>query len=72
MWKEKKMVRTFLSVGHAMNMVMIHLSVLKEKGIIREDSNLEDIGISYMLMIMMMKKKKKKEKNLTKEKVKMN
>ena len=65
--KEKKMVRIFLSFGHAMNMVIMHLSVLKEKGSIREDLNLEDLEIAYMLM-----KKKKNKKNLTKEKVRMN
>ena len=64
--KEKKMVRIFLSVGHAMNMVIMYLSFLKEKGSIREDSNLEGLEISYMII------KKKKKKNLMKEKVNMN
>ena len=60
------MVRISLNVGHVMNMVIMHLSVLKEKGSISEDSNLEEIEIVYMLM------KKKRKKNLIKEKVKMN
>lgn len=66
MWKEKKMVRISLNDGHVMNIVITHLSVLKEKEILREDSNLEDLEIVYMLM------KKKKKKNLIKTKVKMN
>ena len=47
-----------------MNMVIMHLSVPKEKEIIREDSNIEDVDIVYMLM--------KKKKNLIIKKVKMN
>ena len=60
------MVRISSNVGHVMNMVIMHLSVLKEKESIREDSNLEDLEIVYMLM------KKKRKKNLIKTKVKMN
>ena len=45
-----------------MNMVIMHLSVLKEKGSIREDLDLEDLEIACMLM------KKKKKKNLIKVK----
>ena len=44
----------------------MHLTFLKEKGSLREDSNLEDLEIDYMPM------KKRKKKNLTKERVKMN
>ena len=58
------MVRISLSVVLIMNMLIMHLSVLKKKGSIREDSNLEDLEITYILM--------KKKKNLIKEKVKMN
>ena len=60
------MVRKSFNVGHVMSMVIIHLSVLKEKESIREDSNLEDLEIVYMLM------KKKRKKNMIKTKVKMN
>ena len=60
------MVRKFLNVGHVMNMVIMHLSVLREKTSLNEDSDLEDLEIAYMLM------KKKKRRNLIKEKVKMN
>ena len=41
-------------------MVIMHLSVLKEKGSVREYLDLEDLDNSYMLM------KKKKKKNLIK------
>ena len=54
--EREKMVRIFLNVGHVINMVIMHLSVLKEKGILRVDSNLENLEIVYMLM----KKKKKR------------
>ena len=40
LWKEKKMVRNFLSVGHVMNMVIMNLSVLKEKRSLRKDLDL--------------------------------
>ena len=32
LWKEKKMVRISLNVGLVMNKVIMHLSVLNEKG----------------------------------------
>ena len=54
------MVRISLSVGHIMNMVIMDLSVLKEKEILREGSSLEDLKNNYMLM------KKKKKRNLIK------
>ena len=66
MWKEKKMVKIYLNVGLVMNMVIMHLSVLNEKGSLRVDSNTEDLEIINMLM------KKKMKKNLIKEEVKMN
>ena len=47
LWKEKNMVRISLSVGHVMNMVIMHLSVLKEKRNLKESLNLE---IFCMLM----------------------
>ena len=50
MWREKKMVRIFLNARLSMNMVIMHLNVLREKGGLRVDSNLEDIEIDYMLM----------------------
>ena len=56
--------KNIFKVGHVMNMVIMHLSVLKEKGSIREDSDLEDLETYYM--------QKKKKKNLIKKKVKMN
>ena len=66
LWKDKMMLRISLNFGHVMNMVIMHLSVLKEKESIRKDSNLEDLEIVYILM------KKKRKKNLIKTKVKMN
>ena len=61
------MVRIYSNVGHVMNMVIVHLSFLKEKGSIREDLDLEDLEIADMLM-----KKKKKKNHLIKVEVKMN
>ena len=52
--------------GHVMNMVIMHLGVLKEKESLRKGSSLKDLEISYMLM------KKKKGKNLIRIEVKMN
>ena len=60
------MVRKYFSVGIVMNMVTMHLNVLKEKRRLRVDSKLEDLEIVFMLM------KKKMKKNLIKEEVKMN
>ena len=59
------MVRKYLCFRNVMNMVIMHLSVLKEKGSIREDLDLEDREIAFTLM-------RKKKNNITKEKVKMN
>ena len=39
------MVRKYLNVGLVMNLVIMHLSVLKERKIIKEISNLEEIEI---------------------------
>ena len=47
-----------------MNMVIMHLSILKEKESIREGSSLEDLEIVYMIM------KKKKRRKLIKTWVK--
>ena len=60
------MVRISSNVEHVMSMVIMHLSVLKEKESLREGSNLEYLEIVYMLM------KKKSKKNLMKTRVKMN
>ena len=60
LWKEKNMVRISSNVGHVMNMVIMHLSGLKEKESIREGSSLQDIEIVLMLM------KKKMKNNLIK------
>ena len=54
------MVRIYSNVGHVINMVIMHLSVLKEKESLREDSSLEDLEIVYRLM------KKRKKRNLIK------
>ena len=42
------MVRRFLNVGLRMNLVIMHLSVLKERKSIKETSNLEEIENVYM------------------------
>ena len=60
------MVRKFLNVGHVMSMVIMHLSVLREKISFKEDLDLDNLEIAYMIM------KKRKRKNLIREKVKMN
>ena len=46
------MVRNFLNVGLAINMVIMHLSVLKERKSIEESLDLGDIEIVCMLMKM--------------------
>ena len=56
------MIRKYRSVGHVMNMVIMFLSVQKEKRNSKED--LEDQETTFILM--------SKKKNLTKEKVNMN
>ena len=38
------MTRKFSNAGHAMNMVIMHPSALKEKRNIKEDSDQEDLG----------------------------
>ena len=60
------MERKSSNVGHAMNMVIMHLNDLREKRNTKEDSNQEDLETAYMLM------KKKKRQNLIKVEVKMN
>ena len=60
------MVRKSSNSRHAMNMVIMHTSVPKEKRNIKEDLDQENPGTVYMLM------KKKKRKNLIKAEVKMN
>ena len=59
------MERKFLNAGHVMNMVIMLLSIQKEKINSKEYLDLEDLEIACMLM-------RKKRKNLIKEKVKMN
>ena len=44
------MVRQSLNVGHVINRVIMHLSVLKEKRSLREDLDLGDLDNVYMLM----------------------
>ena len=56
------MVRKSLSVRHVMSMVIMHLSVLKEKINLREDLDLGDIENVYMLI---------KKKNQTRAGVRM-
>ena len=58
------MVRKYLSVGYVMNMVIMHLSVLKETRSLREDLDLGDLDNVCMLM--------RKKMNLIKAEVKMN
>ena len=60
------MARKFSNAGHAINMVIMHPSALREKRNTKEDSDQEDLEIACMLI------KKKKRKNLTRAKVKMN
>ena len=58
------MIRKYLNVRHAMNMVIVPLSILKEKRSLREDLDLEVLEIDCILM--------RKKKNLIKVEVKMN
>ena len=44
------MVRKYLNVGHVMNMVIMHLSILKENKSIEVISNLEEIENVCMQM----------------------
>ena len=60
------MPRKFSNVEHVMSMVIMNLSFLKERKSIREDLDLEDLEIAYMLM------KKRKMKNIIRVEVKMN
>ena len=41
------MVRISLNAGLVMNMVIMHLNVLREKWSLKVDSNLEDLEIDY-------------------------
>ena len=50
MCREKMMERKYLNVGHVMNMVIMHLSVLKEKINLRESLDLGGLETTYMLM----------------------
>ena len=59
------MVRKSLNVRYLMSMIIMHLNFLKEKGNLKEDLDLEDLEIAYMLM-------KKKRKNLIIVEVKTN
>ena len=59
------MVTKSLSVGHVMNMVIMLLSVQKEKRNPKKDLDLEDVETTCMLM-------RKKRMNLIREKMEMN
>ena len=44
------MARKYLNIGLVMNLVIMHLSVLKERKSIKEISNLEEIESVFMKM----------------------
>ena len=56
------MVRNHLNFGLVINMVIIHLNVLKEREILEKNLSLEEITIKIVYMLIRMKNLRKKIK----------